>query len=120
MVQKPVFSVLDGGYIEREWGDCKYNKNNSYDTLTNAKVACSADETCLGVFKVRKRGNFSLCPVGGFTQRLASDDYIYRKVDPSGMYCSLCTVNYILLLKPYRSNIITSTFLIVTKSFLTL
>ena len=90
------FSVLDG-YKRLEETACSITYG-FYDTITNAKFACSSDIKCLAVHNEDCDDNrwAALCRVGVATET-SSSSCLYTKDASSGKYCFFPTEYYILL-----------------------
>lgn len=78
-----------GTFIKTERRSCYQNDYGRYNTLDDAKFACSNDSECLGIYDVYCNGPpFYLCPKGK-ELKISKSSCTYIK----GMFISFCSKN---------------------------
>ena len=95
------FFVLGVSYITVELKHCANVDYGKYGTLLGAKLACSSDENCTGVYDngCNNAGDFSLCP-NPFSAETSKSSCLYLK---KGNHILYVTCRHLITYLFYRS-----------------
>ena len=92
-------NVIDPFYRKLEQKHCFYDKYESYNTLEDAKFACTLDSNCGGVYdpgcntEQYFANNYSLCPLKS-VYRKSGSSCTYHKLLPGKILCFFVETMY--------------------------